>query len=76
MKLKQTQSTEFVYLRDDGEQITPVFKQYEFIFRDNYGEPKLDPEGKPDIVIGPSLNDLVSRVFLTKPDERGNMKQA
>ena len=30
------ESNEFVYLRDDGEQITPVFKQFECIFRDNY----------------------------------------
>ena len=27
-------------------------------------------------MIGPSPNDLVSKVFLTKPDERGNMKRA
>ena len=44
--------------------------------RDDYGEPRLDHEGKKIVVIGPSPNEVVSRVFLTKPDERGNMKQA
>lgn len=36
---------------------------------------QLDKEGKTVVVIGPLPNDLVSRVFLTKPDERGNMKR-
>ena len=36
---------EFVFLRDKGEK-EPVFKQFEFILRDDYGEPRLDHEGK------------------------------
>ena len=28
------------------------------------------------VVVGLPLEDMVSRVFLTKPDERGNMKRA
>ena len=35
----------------------------------------MNPEEKEIVVIGPSPNDLVSRVFMTKPDERENMKQ-
>ena len=66
---------EFVFLRDKGEK-EPVFKQFEFILQDEYGEPRLDHEGKKIVVIGPSPNEVVSRVFLTKPDERGNMKRA
>ena len=38
------------------------------------GEPRLDHEGKKIVVIGPSPDEVVSRVFLTKPDKRGNMK--
>ena len=66
---------EFVFLRDNGEK-EPVFKQFEFILCDELGEPRVDHEGKEVVVIKPSPNDVVSRVFLTKPDERGNMKQA
>ena len=68
---------EFALLRVKGEKVTtPVFRQFEFILRDNFGEPRLDPQGKKIVVIGPSPNDLVSTVFLTKPDERGNMERA
>ena len=42
---------EFVFLRDKGEK-EPVFKQFEFILRDNYGEPRLDHEGKKIVVMG------------------------
>ena len=66
---------EFVFLRDKGEKVTPIFKQFELIFRDELGDPRLDSEGKELVVIGPSPNDLVSRVYLTKPDEKGNMKR-
>ena len=55
---------------------TPGFKQFEFFIVDKFGEPRLDPEEKEIIVIGPSPNNVVSRLFLTKPDERGNMKRA
>ena len=67
---------EFVFLRNKGEQFTPVFKQFEFILHNELGEPRLDPEGKEIVAIDPSPNDLVSRVFLIKPDKRGNMKRA
>ena len=71
-----TKDKEFVFLRDKGEKVTtPVFNQFEFILRDDFGEPRLDPQGKKIVVIGPSPNDLVSKVFLTKPDERGNMEE-
>ena len=50
-----------------------MLKQFEFILRDELGEPRLDHEGKEIVVIGPSLNDIKGKVFLTKPDERGNM---
>ena len=68
--------TKFVYLRDKGEQHIPVWKQYELIFRDKLGEPRLDLEGNPIVVIGMPPEDLVQRVFLTIPDKRGNMKRA
>ena len=67
---------EFVFLRDKGEKITPVFEQCEFILRDELGEPRLDHEGKEIVVIGPSPNDITGKVLLTKPDERGNMSRA
>ena len=68
--------TKFIYLRDKGEKTIPVWKQYEFILRDELGEPRLDADGNPIVVIGMPPEDLVQRVFLTKPDERGNMKRA
>jgi hypothetical protein len=37
---------------------------------------KLGPDGKPMIVISPPPSDLCGRVFLTKPDERGEVKRA
>ena len=36
----------------------------------------MNHEGKEIVVIGPSPNDIKGRVFLTKPDERGNMDRA
>ena len=65
---------EFVFLRDKGEQFTPVFKQFDYIVLDKFGKPHLALEEKEIVVIGPSPNDLGPRVFVTKPDERGNMK--
>ena len=65
-----------VFLRDKGEKITPVFKQFEFVLRDELGEPCLNHEGKEIVVIGPSPNNIKRRVFLTKPDEKGNMSRA
>ena len=67
---------EFVFLRDKGEKVTPIFKQFEFVLFDKLGEPHLDHERKEMFVIGPSPNDLMGRGFLTKPDERENMKRA
>ena len=65
---------DFVYLRDDEEKTTNLWKQYEFILQDKYGEPRSDKEGEPAIVIGMPQEDLVSRVFLTKSDKRGHIK--
>ena len=67
---------ECVFLRDKGEKITPVFKQFEFVLRNKLGKPHLDHESKEMVVIGPSPNDIKRRVFLTKPNERGNMDRA
>ena len=40
------------------------------------GEPRLDPEGNPITVTGLTPEDIVTRVFLTKPDKRKNVKRA
>ena len=64
---------EFNFLRDKGEKVTPVFKRFGFILCNKLGEPRLNPEGKEIVVIGLSPNYVVSRVLLTKPDERGNI---
>jgi hypothetical protein len=37
---------------------------------------RLRPDGKPMIAIAPPPSDLCGRVFLTKPDERGEVKRA
>ena len=74
--IEDGEPTKFVYLRDKGEKHIPVWKQYEFILRDELGEPQLGQEGNPIVVIGMPPEDLVQRVFLTNPDERGNMKRA
>ena len=66
----------FVFLRAKGEKIKPVFKQFEFILQDKLGELRLDPQEKEIVVIGPSPNDIMGRVFLTKLDERGNTERA
>ena len=56
--------------------MTPVFKQFEFVLCNKFGNPRLDSEGTEIVVIGPSPNDVVSKVFLTKPDEKENIKRA
>ena len=66
---------EFVVLRDSREKES-VFKQFEFILRDELRELCLDHEGQEIVVIRPSLNDVMGRVFLTQPNVRGNMKRA
>ena len=42
----KAENTEFVFLRGDGKQFTPVFKQFEFILCNNLEELCLDPEKK------------------------------
>jgi hypothetical protein len=37
---------------------------------------RLGPDGKPMIAISPPPSDLCGSVFLTKPDERGEVKMA
>ena len=51
--------TSFVYLRDDGEKTTPVWKQYEFILCNKLGEPRLDLERNPIVVIGLPPGEIV-----------------
>ena len=53
-----------------------MFKHFGFILRDELGEPRLNHKGKKIVVIDPSPNDIKGKVFLTKPDERGNMDRA
>ena len=53
-----------------------LYEKYEIILRDKYGESWLDNKGEHFVVIWSSPNELVSRVFLTKPNERGDMKRA
>ena len=36
----------------------------------------MDHEGKEIVVIGPSPNDIKGRLYLTKPDVRGNMDRS
>ena len=68
--------TKFIYLRDDGEMPISVWKKYEFILCDKLREPRLDKEGKSIVVIGLLPEDLVQRVFLIKPNKRGDIKRA
>ena len=75
LKLPPKKGKELVFLRDKGEE-EPVWKQFEFILQDEFGEPRLDYKGKEIVIIGPSPNKVEGRVFLTKPDERGNMQRA
>jgi hypothetical protein len=72
----------FVYFRDDGEHIDsdgptePPWTQFEITLKDENGKPRLDSKGDPITVIAPPPSDLQGRVFLTKPDEHGDIKRA
>jgi hypothetical protein len=72
----------FVYFRDDGEHIdsdsptAPPWTQFEVTLKDEYGNPRLDSKGDPITVIASPPSELQGRVFLTKPDEHGDIKRA
>jgi hypothetical protein len=70
------QPDSFVYLRDNGENDNPIWKEFEVTLQDRNGNVRLGPDGKPMIAIVPPPSDLCGRVFLTKPDERGEVKRA
>jgi hypothetical protein len=70
------QPDSFVYLRENGENDNPIWKEFEVTLKDGNGNVKLGPDGKPMIAISPPPSDLCGRVFLTKPDERGEVKRA
>ena len=42
------------FLETKGRRSHLFFKQFEFILRDEFGKPRLDPQGKEIVVIGPS----------------------
>ena len=81
-KIKATQLKDedeeksFVHLREDGEKDLPVWTQHGIILCNEFGEPRLYPEGYPFHVIGLPPEDILSRVFLIKPDKRSNVKRA
>ena len=67
----------------DGEQalnqsddFIDMLEDYEVILKDEHGDPRLDEEGNPIKVICRPPSDLLGRVFLTKPDQRGNRQRA
>jgi hypothetical protein len=70
------QPDSFVYLRENGENENLIWKEFEVTLKDGNGNVKLGPDGKPMIAISPPPSDLCGRVFLTKPDERGEVKRA
>ena len=70
------QPDSFVYLRDNGENENPIWKEFEVTLKDGNGNVKLGPDGKPMIAIAPPASDLCGRVFLTKPNERGEVNRA
>ena len=53
-----------------------TLEDYEVILKDEHGEPRVDEEGNPIKVICRPPSDLLGRVFLTKPDQRGNRQRA
>jgi hypothetical protein len=53
-----------------------IWKEFEVTLKDGNGNVELGPDGKPMIAIAPPPSDLCGRVFLTKPDERGEVKRA
>jgi hypothetical protein len=68
------QPDSFVYLRENGENENPIWKEFEVTLKDGSGNVKLGPDGKLMIAITPTPSDLCGRVFLTKPDKRGEVK--
>jgi hypothetical protein len=70
------QPDSFVYLRDNGENENPIWKEFEVTLQDGNGNVNLGPDGKLMIAIAPPPSDLCGRVFLTKPDKRGEVKRA
>ena len=66
----------FVYLRENGENEDPIWTEFEFTLKDENGNVKLGSDGKPMIAISPPPSDLMGRVFLTKPDKRGEVNGA
>jgi hypothetical protein len=66
----------FVYLRDNEENENPMWKEFEVTLKDGNGNVKLGPDGKPMIAIAPPASNLCGRVFLSKPNERGEVKRA
>jgi hypothetical protein len=72
----------FVYFRDDGEHIdsdgptAPPWTQFEVTLKDENGNPRLYSKGDPITVIAPPPSELQGRVFLTKPEEHGDIKHA
>jgi hypothetical protein len=70
------QPASFVYLQENGENENPIWKEFEVTLKDGNGNVKLGPDGKPMIAISPPPSDLIGRVFLTKPDERGEVNRA
>jgi hypothetical protein len=70
------QPDSFVYLQENGENENPIWKEFEVTLKDGNGNMKLGPDGKPMIAISPPPSDLCGRVFLTKPDKRGEVKRA
>ena len=51
-------------------------EDFEIVLRDEYGTVKLDSDGNPITMNCRPPTDLVGRVFLTKPDPRGNRYRA
>jgi hypothetical protein len=70
------QPDSFVYLRDNGENKNPIWKEFEATLQDGNGNVKMGPDGKPMIAIAPPPSDLCGCIFITKPDERGEVKRA
>jgi hypothetical protein len=70
------QPNPFVYLRENEENENPIWKEFEVTLKDGNDNVKLEPDGKPMIAISPPPSDLIGRVFLTKPDERGEVNRA
>jgi hypothetical protein len=52
-----------------------LWKEFEVTLKDGNRNVKLGPDGKPMIAIAPPASDLCGRVFLTKPNERGEVKR-